>query len=247
MYFFCIACFRPSRANKNSLGREGTNCYWCRATSRDRSMLLNIHITFISKVLRNPRRIPKIVGISDGYLMERVLKLLYGPHYTNYHFHQKPRLDITRVNSEFMQKADIISCSEVLEHVAPPVEFAFDGLYTILKSNGVLVLSVPHSDYLGSHIEHFPPMKHFEIFFDGCPRLVGKLIDGETITFDNLVFHGGIGSTLEFRVFSQSSLENFLLQAGFTSLKKTRNFKILGIDWEPWSRTWSATKVQSKN
>ena len=191
--------------------------------------------------------LPQIIGVSDGYLMETILRKIYRSNYQNYHYHKEPNLDITRVNSEFIQKADIISCSEVLEHVAPPVELAFDGLNTILKNKGVLVLSVPHSDYLGKHIEHFPPMKHFEIIFDGRPRLVGKLIDGENITFDNLTFHGGIGSTLEFRVFSQSSLENYLLEAGFIPLKKTRNYKILGIDWEPWSRTWNATKVQSKN
>jgi 2-polyprenyl-3-methyl-5-hydroxy-6-metoxy-1,4-benzoquinol methylase len=38
----------------------------------------------------------------------------------------------------------ILKCSDVLEHVVPPVENAFCGLSDLLKPNGVLIFSVPY-------------------------------------------------------------------------------------------------------
>lgn len=242
MYFFCVACFRPSRADKNSLGREGANCRWCRSTSRDRSMLLNIHISFISKILRNPRRIPKIEGISDGNLMEKILKLIYRSHYTNYHYHQEPKLDITQVPSNLYSSADILSCTEVLEHVAPPVDLAFTGLRKLLKKNGTLVLSVPHSDSFGVHLEHFPEMTYTQLILDEKPRLVGMLKNGKWTEFTKLVFHGGVGFTLEYRVFSFHSLRKEILDSGFTKYRLNRNNRAFGIKWESWSRVWIIRK-----
>jgi hypothetical protein len=244
MYFFCIACFRPSRANKNSLGREGTNCYWCNGTARDRAMLLSIHIAFIKKLLRKPRYLPQIIGVSDGYLMETILKKIYRSNYQNYQYHIEPILDITQVPWELHGSADIISCSEVLEHVAPPIDLAFSGLSNLLNSGGTLILSVPHSDASGDHVEHFPVMKTFEVDLVDTPRLKGILIGGEEVEFNNLVFHGGIGATLEYRIFSQASLDKYLKLSGFKSSQVIDNKKFLGILWEPWSRVWVCKKTK---
>lgn len=238
MIFFCTACFRPSKTLTGTFGREGANCIWCKATSRDRAMLLNIHLAFLSQFVKNPRSAPRILGVSDGLLMEKTLKKIYKSRYKNYHYHQEPRLDISRVPLDLLGSADIISCTEVLEHVSPPIRNAFLGLRSILKSKGVLVLSVPHTDHTGTHVEHFPIMKESQLLLDGSPRLIGTLEDGEKLEFTDLIFHGGVGSTLEYRVFSFNSLRQHLLDAGFPHIKQNRNWKLLGIVWENWSRVW---------
>jgi hypothetical protein len=238
MIFFCVACLRPSKTRQGTFGREGANCFFCNATSRDRAMLLNIHWAFISKFIKNPRHVPKIIGVSDGQLMEKILKKLYGSNYANYHYHQDPLLDITQVPSDLYGSADIVSCTEVLEHVAPPVSLAFSGLRKILKEHGKLILSVPHSDSFGKHIEHFPEMTNTELLLGDNPKLIGTLKEGEQTEFTDLVFHGGVGFTLEYRIFSYHSLREQLLDAGFTRFKLNRNFKVLGIAWEKWSRVW---------
>jgi hypothetical protein len=238
MIFLCVACFRPSKSRPGAFGREGTNCFWCKATSRDRAMLLNIHVAFFSKLLKNPRSMPKIIGVSDGELLETRLKNVYGSNYQNYHYHQDPKLDITQVPADLHCMADIVSCTEVLEHVAPPVNLAFLGLRLLLRENGKLVLSVPHSDDSGVHVEHFPELIDTELLLGEKPRLIGTLSDGRRVEFSDLIFHGGIGSTLEYRVFSFQSLRSHILDAGFTKFRVNRNFKILGIKWEKWSRVW---------
>jgi len=238
MIFICIACLRPSKARRGTYGREGTNCIFCNATSRDRAMLLNIHLAFISKFIKNPKHVPKIIGVSDGQLMEKILNKLYKSNYQNYHYHQEPKLDITQVPSNLYGSSDIVSCTEVLEHVEPPVHLAFSGLRKILKDNGTLVLSVPHSDSSGQHIEHFPEMSYSRLELDNEPRLIGTLKDGQRVEFNDLIFHGGVGFTLEYRVFSHHSLSQHLIDAGFVRFKLNRDFKIFGITWEKWSRVW---------
>lgn len=242
MIFFCVACIRPSKARKGTIGREGANCYWCNTTSRDRAMLLNIHWAFLSKFLKDPRSVPKIVGVSDGQLMEKILKKIYQSNYKNYHYHQEPKLDITQVASNLYCSADIVSCTEVLEHVAPPIDNAFLGLYKLLTENGALVLSVPHNDKFGVHIEHFPILTDSELVLDEKPMLRGHDLRGNYLEFQDLVFHGGIGSTLEYRVFSETSLENNLIPY-FKNFRKNKNLRLFGINWEPWSRVWSVSKI----
>ena len=242
MIFFCVACIRPSKTRKGTIGREGANCFWCNATSRDRAMLLNIHWAFLSKFLKDPRSVPKIVGVSDGQLMEKILKKIYRSNYKNYHYHQEPKLDITQVPSTLYSSADIILCTEVLEHVAPPVDLAFSGLRKLLKKNGTLVLSVPHSDSSGVHLEHFPELTNARLLLVEEPRLVGILKNGKRAEFFNLIFHGGVGSTLEYRVFLFNSLRDQLLDSGFVNFRLNRNFKALGITWEKWSRAWIIRK-----
>jgi SAM-dependent methyltransferase len=239
MTFFCVACFRPSKTRKGTFGREGANCFWCNATSRDRAMLLNIHYAFFSKLLKNPRTIPNIIGISDGYLIEKILKTAYKSHYQNYQYHQEPKLDITQVPLNLYSSADIVSCTEVLEHVAPPVDLAFSGLRKLLRKNGTLVLSVPHSDSTGVHLEHFPEMTNAQLILDEKPRLVGILKNGKKAEFSKLIFHGGVGFTLEYRVFSFHSLKEELLDSGFTEYRLNHDIRAFGIEWESWSRVWN--------
>ena len=130
----------------------------------------------------------------------------------------------------------------MLEHVQPPVDLAFAGLYEILKPGGVLVLSVPHGPLNSQHIEHFPVMKNSEILETPVKVFKGVDLNGKVREFSNLVFHGGAGSTLEFRIFSENSLRNYLTKSGFVNLRVQAHNKLIGASWEPWSRVWTAQK-----
>lgn len=99
-------------------------------------ILLGIHLATITSTFKFWPRRRRVVGISDGYRTETILKKIYRTRYRNYHYHQDPHLDISTVPVEFRGTASVICCSEVLEHVAPPVGLAFDGLFSILKPGG---------------------------------------------------------------------------------------------------------------
>ena len=243
IYFICCACFRPTFAVNTKSGREALNCYWCKSTSRERAIFFEIHKRYALKKVRHPFRNLKILGVSDGYLTSHRFKKIYKKRYTNFHYHMDPKLDITNVTLDLMSSSDIVSCSEVLEHVVPPIQKAFDGLYQLLKADGVLILSVPHTDLNGKHVEHFPVMKESRISTrESGFVLEGRSSDGKLLEFGGLTFHGGIGATLEYRIFSQESLERCLATSGFKKLTPHKNRLLFGINWEPWSRVWTAYK-----
>jgi hypothetical protein len=85
-------------------------------------------------------------------------------------------------------------------------------------------------------------MKNTEIVEFPYKIFRGVDLEGKMREFSDLIFHGGAGSTLEFRVFSENSLRNYLERAGFTNIKVQANKKIIGASWEPWSRVWTAQK-----
>jgi SAM-dependent methyltransferase len=183
-----------------------------------------------------------IVGVSDGLPISNAFKSRFGARYSNFEFHVEPFLDITQLKPEFESIADFVTCSEVLEHVQPPVDFAFLGLYKLLKPGGWLIFSVPHTKSGSPHIEHFPIMVNSTLIQGDIPILRGTDTEGNPQEFGNLVFHGGAGSTLEYRVFSEDSIKEKLLACGFVQLEKQGNVRPLGIIWEPWSRVWVAQK-----
>ena len=49
--------------------------------------------------------------------------------------------------------------------------------------------------------------------------LINKTCEGRHQLFEDLVFHGGRGSTLEMRVFSKTSLIGAIKNAGFSEVK----------------------------
>jgi hypothetical protein len=243
-FFFCSVCLLPSVAKNGNRGREGLNCIFCNATSRDRAMAIEIHRQYFAKKRANPRRPISIVGISDGHDLSKSLKKIYRGNYRNFKFHVEPKLDITSVPRTLYGTVDIISCSEVLEHVQPPVEQAFLGLSLLLKANGVLVISVPHTNSNGQHIEHFPELKNSKIILSEEGNfLSGINLDGILVKFNKLVFHGGEGETLEYRIFSRGSLIHHLQKVNFYRLTECKNNRIFGVAWEPWSRVWTANKA----
>ena len=109
--------------------------------------------------------------------------------------------------------------SEVFEHVAPPAEAAFENVCRLLRPNGVFVFTVPYS-LDQSTVEHFPQLHEYTIARLGDRHvLVNRTREGQIQVYENLVFHGGPGSTLEMRLFSECGLKTMLLAAGFREVR----------------------------
>ncbi len=82
-------------------------------------------------------------------------------NYENTSFHVAPSFDIKSPQAQYLRTADIVVCSEVLEHVAPPIAPAFRGLFSILRPGGLLVFSVPWTR--ADTVEHFPELDDWHI------------------------------------------------------------------------------------
>jgi len=139
--------------------------------------------------------------------------------YRNTFFHREPKFDIANVSQEESGKYDFLVSSEVLEHVLSPVEKAFENACRMLKPSGVFVFTVPYS-LEATTTERFPQLHDFGFArLSDRTVLVNRTGTGEVQTFDELIFHGGGGSTLEMREFSESDLKKLLAGAGFSEVR----------------------------
>lgn len=95
---------------------------------------------------------------------------------------------------------------------------AFDGAFQVLRPGGVLVLTVPF-DERPETSEHFPNVRDFKLIeFDGEWLLIGRTQDGLYEMHNDLIFHGGPGTTVEMRFFSHQAVISHLEVAGFTEI-----------------------------
>jgi SAM-dependent methyltransferase len=243
LWFFCNSCLVVRRAAVTLDLREGLVCPSCCLNSRQRAILFAAQRTAKKGFFRKKNL--SIVGISDGAPIESAFSVRFGKIYKNFEFHTEPFLDITNVNDILESSADVVICSEVLEHVQPPINLAFNGLYKLLKSGGWLILSVPHRGATSAHEEHFPVMTNSEIITVPIQMLRGIDVEGNEREFTELVFHGGAGATLEYRVFSERSLRDNLENSGFKNIQSQSDVRLIGCVWEPWSRVWLAQKPEN--
>jgi SAM-dependent methyltransferase len=234
--FLCPACQLPTIAI-GAFERERSVCRICKSTARERAVAQALRKA--TKLRPNAER---IIGVSDGQWMVKFATKLLGGRYANHHYHQEPLLDIVNPDPSLFNSADIVSCCEVLEHIEPPANRAFTGLFNILKLGGIAVLSVPHTRSGDAHVEHFPEMRDTKLEMEPTPRWTGYTPDGEFHSYGDLIFHGGLGSTLEFRMYSEDSFRSLLEGAGFKILDIIPNDRLHGIVWGPWSRVWLAQK-----
>ena len=191
-------------------------------------------------------RLPAIKGLGlsdqDSYAGPLAKKF----DYTNTFYDREPRLDITEAHVDRHGTYDFILSSDVFEHIAAPVERAFDEACKLLKPNGVLCLSVPFSLH-ESTIERFPGLHEFAVVdLAGSPVLVNRTPAGAFEVREDLVFHGGVGATLEMRLFSRNDLERKLAAAGFRNLSfQTEAVPRFGISFEGgWSLPLVARKQE---
>jgi hypothetical protein len=78
----------------------------------------------------------------------------------------------------------------------------------------------------------------------GRIALVNRTRTGELQVFENIVFHGGKGSTLEMREFTESALKALLAGAGFSEVRiYAEDYRPFGIvRSEAWSLPIAARK-----
>jgi hypothetical protein len=135
--------------------------------------------------------------------------------YTNTYYDREPRFDSSRRDESLWGQYDFVLSADVLEHVGPPVEDTLKQLCRMLKPRGFLGVTVfcAPSDQLR---EHFPELHEYRILPLGEKQvLINRRADGTLEIRDDLIFHGGSGSTLEMREFGATSLREKLCAAGF--------------------------------
>ena len=244
--FLCNICGTVCERPPDGLAREGSGCAVCHSSMRVRALiallseeLLGIPMTLLEfPVLKNIRGI----GMSD--FPELAEKLAQKLDYTNTFYHQAPQFDVTRPDPREFGRYDFILSTEVMEHVPPPVETAFTNIFRLLKPDGLLVMTTPYT-LGGKTREHFPELHDFTLAsLNEKTVLVNRRRDGSIDVFEDLVFHGGPGSTVEMRVFTEESLRENLLRAGFTSVRvASENVPEFGIEH---AENWSLPIVASK-
>ncbi len=235
----CGADMEPAASAATSNTREAASCAVCNSTLRIRALvaLLSREIFGVPMALPEFPTMKGIRGIGMSDSPELARRLAEKFDYTNTFYHQAPVFDVTKPDGRDLGRYDFILSSEVMEHVPPPVERAFQSLHAMLKPEGLLLMTTPYS-IGGKTAEHFPDLHEFTLAsLGGKPVLVNRRRDGSTEVFDDLVFHGGHGSTLEMRFFTDQSLREALLQAGFASVHfSAENQPEFGVDhMEPFS------------
>ena len=237
MHFWCNITGNPfdlddSEKHREGGSRFGFNCRF-RAICYVFCKLFYGHCKIMKQLEKNKNI--KGIGMSDSG-WANIFKDKF--NYINTYYHTSPYLDI--YNNEHVKTytdLDFIISSDVFEHINPfpSVQTAFDNLYSMLKCEGVLIFSVPFT--YGEHKEHFPNLYDYKIEKknNGDYILHNITIDNKIETFNNLCFHGGPGSVLEMRVFSQKSIISFLEKSGFIDIifyEITEDMKKYGIFWE---------------
>jgi SAM-dependent methyltransferase len=228
------------------MGREIASCPQCGSTVRLRGLVALVSREVFGVELALPD-FPVVkglrgIGMSDPPTLAARFAEKFD--YTNTFYHQSPNLDITKPAEADLGRYDFIVSSEVMEHVPPPIEQAFSNLYRMLKPDGLLLLTVPYRP-AGLTTEHFPELHEFGLVSLGDRvALVNRRRDGTTEVFENLCFHGGDGSTVEMRVFSEQSLKEILIGAGFADVRiASESIPEFGVDH---AETWSLPIVARK-
>jgi SAM-dependent methyltransferase len=157
------------------------------------------------------------LGISDSDIYSGRLQNRF--NYTNTFYHRAPAFDLSHPDAAQFGKYDFVICSEVLEHVRAPVDHAFQTLARLLKPAGVLILTVPYT-LAEETVEHFANLHETGLAQIGSATvLVNRSGNGKYEIFDQLVFHGGDGSTLEMRAFCEADLRAKLTATGLANVR----------------------------
>ena len=247
LFFQCNICGANNRVIASTIHREGGACASCGANLRFRSMAAILTQRLFGRIVvleeLEPNRNIRGVGMSDAFCYASRLESKFD--YTNTFFHCDPHLDIVQPETNWIGCNDFVVSSDVFEHVAPPVQRAFDNLYALLKPGGVVVFSVPFS-LENETQEHIPKLHKFSIREEssGVWVLDNVTTEGEVEQFRDLVFHGGPGTTLEMRLFSLAALKRHFESAGFVDFRVHNEACFEhGIFWlQPWSITVSAVR-----
>ena len=215
--FTCNICGAPNEVDH--FASEPATCA-CGSNVRLRGLIRLLSIELFGCSLPLPG-FPKMkairgLGMSDKDCYNRLLAEKFD--YTNTFYDREPRLDFTESHPELAGQYDFILSADVLEHIAPPVERAFEETRRMLKPHGFLGITV-YCNPEDRLREHFPELHEFRIVPLGDSSvLINRRRDGTLEILDDLTFHGGSGATLEMREFGATALRAQLLAAGFRAV-----------------------------
>ena len=200
---------------------EAPTCRSCGSNVRMRALIymLSVELFGAARVLPDFPKDKNIrgFGLSDALLY--ATPLAQKVDYTNTFYDRQPYVDITQPHPEQYGTYDFIVSSDVFEHVAPPVERAFEEAFRLLKPHGVLCITVPSSAADEDTVEYYPELHEYSIVeLGGEHVLINRKKDKVLEIHQNLEFHGGIGATLVMRQFSQWDLAGKLRGSGFTQV-----------------------------
>jgi SAM-dependent methyltransferase len=235
--FVCNICGHANTGvpREQMQNREGQSCRSCASSLRMRSVMYALSTELFGRavVLRDFPVDKSIAGIGmsdwEGYATALREKL----DYTNTYYHAEPRLDITRIPDEAVGRYRFLLSSDVFEHIPGfALDDAFRNACRLLHDGGVFIFTVPFLKS-GETQEHFPRLHDFRIVETRGKRfLYNRTADGVEEIFDDLVFHGGEGMTLEMRMFTEPDLLRRLREAGFSSAQVRIDYAPeYGIHW----------------
>jgi SAM-dependent methyltransferase len=244
--FVCNVCGVECLRTPGPIGRETASCLNCLSTVRLRGLaaLLSRELFGADLTLPDFPRLKSLRGLGMSDPPALASRLAEKFDYINTFYHQPPQLDITQIAEADAGRYDFVISSEVMEHVPGPVEHAFANLHHLLKPEGFLLLTVPYR--LGGGIdEHFPALHEYTLASPGGRTvLINRRRDGAVEVFEDLCFHGGHGSTLELRVFSEEALRQVLACAGFSQVRiAAENVPEFGVEH---AETWSLPVIARK-
>jgi hypothetical protein len=222
--FVCNVCGHYNRGApmEEVSNRESPSCIACRSSLRMRSVVYALAIELFGTPLVLPDfPVDKTLtglGMSDWDGYARTLQKKFD--YVNTFYHAEPRLDITSIPTNAVAQYDFLISSDVFEHIPPfDLRRAFQNSRRLLRDRGVFIFTVPFTKE-GATQEHFPNLYEYQIVEVGRRYVLhNKTIDGRNEVFENLIFHGGPGVTLEMRIFSEPDLRRALTEAGFSSIR----------------------------
>ncbi len=237
--FVCNICDHACLVAMTTLTREAPSCGHCGSSVRIRSIihLLSTALFGRSLGLRDFPHNREISGLGLSDLATYASLLSARLDYRNTFFHAEPRLDITELPAGQEGRYDFLIAADVFQHVRAPVQRCFDNARRLLKPGGVLVMTVPYDPHATTK-EHFPGLEQAQLrAAGGRRRLYNLRADGSIEVFDDLVFHGGPGFTLELRQFGLKDLLGHLQRAGFAEAGEQGGaVPERGIAWKhPWS------------
>ncbi len=218
----CNICGMKNRLDSRQFHRELAACQKCGANARFRGI-----IYVLGNLLGESKDLPLQdwsihkhifgVGMSDWSGYANLLRKKFS--YENTFYDRSPQLDIMNLTEMYLGKYDFVISSDVFEHILHPLQQGFDNLFRMLKPGGHLVFSVPYTRTTET-IEHYPGLRDYEILnFRGAKIIVNRDDAGGLQVYDNLVFHGGEGTTLEMRVFCEADVLSRLAQSGVEKIQ----------------------------
>ena len=220
--FTCNICAARNRRERSELTREGASCSSCGSSVRIRSLVraLSMELFGVAIPLVHLPRIKSLrgLGMSDTHSYADHLARKFD--YRNTFWGRPPHFDLTNPGSEHTGKYDFVLSSEILEHVAPPVDQAFRNVLDMLTDTGVLVMTVPYS-VEEKMTEHYPDLYEYGFVRLGeTTALVNATRTGEVQVFRHPVFHlESARSAVEMREFTENDLTQIISAAGFVDVR----------------------------